>query len=162
MQSGDIFKVDDDAITEMERQEYSVIWKDKAKNEHRLPVSTSFRITRDGLLGLPAEVRASKINPETGKCGRGRPRRFPAEVVYRLLGEDVPDPATFVAPQAQAKPSDQPKVEVNGNEITVSALADTQEDEAKAQEDAKEKEERRAHVQALLGNVSDDTTDASW
>ena len=116
MQPGDIFHIDSDAILDMENEEFSVVWRDKAKNEHRLAVGTQFRVAKTLAKDLPVEVRASKIDPTTGKCSRGRPRRFPAAVVYRLLGETAPDPSTLVAPTpttpvaTQVAPSDVVKV----------------------------------------------------
>ena len=78
MQPGDIFSLDNDAIVDLENTgKFSVVWKDKQKNTHRLQPGTRFRITSDGLKGLPVEVRASKIDESTGKATRGRPRRFP-------------------------------------------------------------------------------------
>lgn len=163
MQSGDIFRLDNDAIVDMENQEFSVVWKDKQKNEHRLEPGTQFRITRDGLSGLPVEVRASKINPDTGKCSRGRPRRFPAIVVARLLGADL----TAIT-QAQSKTSAAEATQDTPNSVSTSSdddfvsQSEVSEPEVDAEEQAKIDAERKARVASLLGLVDSDDTEDDW
>jgi hypothetical protein len=163
MQSGDIFSVDNDAILDMENEEFSVVWKDKQKNEHRLQPGTKFRINKAGLVGLPIEVRASKIDPITGKCGRGRPRRFPAAVVYRLLGEVAPDPSVVLAQpvlntsdvvDGQTTTDVQATDELDG-EILVNIV---EQDEPSEDEIAAQK----ARVASLLGLLGDDSSDNDW
>ena len=172
MQSGDIFRLDDDAIVDMENQEFSVIWKDKQKNEHRLEPGTQFRITRDGLSGLPVEVRASKINPDTGKCGRGRPRRFPASVVARLLGADLaaatasvtqpkPVPAQVTSP-TQPSQNTPNSVSSNSDDADFVAQSEVSEPEVDAEEQAKIDAERKARVASLLGLVGSEDTNDDW
>jgi len=157
MQPGDIFKLDDDAILDMENEEFSVVWKDKAKNEHRLEAGAQFRITtKDGISGLPIEVRASKINPVTGKCGRGRPRRFPAAVVYRLLGETAPDPTTLVVPAVTADMVVPTVVQTLQDEVV--ALAEEVVDEPSEEE----LEAQRARVASLIGLIDDNGDDNDW
>lgn len=89
MQAGDIFTLDHDAIIEMENNGYSVSYK-KDGETLRLEPSMQFRVTAKGIKFLPNEVRASTIDPVTGKARKGRTRRFPAVEVYRLLGETPP------------------------------------------------------------------------
>ena len=155
MQPGDIFKIDNDGIVEMENQEFSVVWRDKQKNEHRLEDGTQFRITKDGLLGLPLEVRASKIDSATGKCGRGRPRRFPADVIYRIFGETPPDPSVAVAPAVYNKTADPVGAKVADDYISSQPIVEAEQIEATAEEKAAEKEARRARVAAALGLLDD-------
>ena len=159
MQPGDIFKIDNDGIIEMENQEFSVVWRDKAKNEHRLAVDTQFRITKDGLLGLPLEVRASKIDPVTGKCGRGRPRRFPAATVYRIFGEVAPDPSTVVAP-AVANPTNTPvdaKVADKYLASQPTPVVEVEQVEASMEEKEAAKEAQRLRVAQALGIMGVDS-----
>jgi len=179
MKPGDIFRLDNDAIVEMENQEFSVIWRDKQKNEHRLAVGAQFRITREGLLGLPVEVRASKINPTTGKCGRGRPRRFPAAEIYRLFGEKVPEiveadestDVTIIVP-VSATPAVYDKVHYpKGAKFAdqqLQHIADQTEEDANREKSAEaaEKEACKERVAATLASLglgnSDDEDKDDW
>ena len=173
MEVGDIFTVDQAAIDEMEKGGYSVVWKDKQKNTHPLPVGTQFRITKDGIKGLPVEVRASKIDPVTNKCGKGRPRRFPAGLVYRLLGETPPAPKApaddfSVAPVAPTAPtvskSVQRRLAVQMKEPIVSSddTPETAKVEQVEQSSAEDDAARQSRVEELLGLLPDKGTDNDW
>lgn len=154
MQAGDIFTLTDDAVDRMENwkpEPFSVVWKDKAKQEHRLADGTQFRITTKGLKGMPVEVRASKIDESTGKATKGRPRRFPASLVAELLGEDF-DGGT---PDTTDDASD-----LSADSQTPQAAVTEYDSGEESQEDAE------ARVNELLGldsvSVGDDSTVNDW
>jgi hypothetical protein len=162
MQAGDVFTLDQEALDEMEKNEYSVIWKDKSKNIYPLPVGTQFRITTKGLTALPVEVRAAKIDPVTNKCGKGRPRRFPAGAIYRLLGETAPDPADYSAPPVDA-PAPAPvasTVETPLTPVYEALVVDKQ--PSGPQRTEEEREAAEARVAGLLGKLDDNTSSSDW
>lgn len=167
MEPGDIFSIDNDAIVDMENAEFSVMWaetpdknKKKEKIWHRLTPGTQFRITKTGLEGLPVEVRASKIDSVTGKCSRGRPRRFPAGVVYRLLGEEEPEPAATITPAVYDPTNDPEGAKVADDYL---AAQPESEPEPEVEEQSEEdREAREARVQQLLGLVGDENDKEDW
>ena len=161
-----------EALDEMEKNEYSVVWKDKSKTTFPLPVGTQFRITTAGLTALPVEVRAAKIDPVTSKCGKGRPRRFPAGVVYRLLGETAPDPSDYSAAPVAAPVAAYDPDGVNHDVLILDPRDNSPDDLMVAKESVeqtpvpqKSEEERAAQdarVAGLLGLIGDKNPSADW
>lgn len=98
MKSGDVFTIDDQAIDEVAKFTKVPVTQVRSK----LTNGDTFSIAKNEQCGSEV-VRASRW--VDGKPTKGRPRRFPAATIARLLGE------TYVAPVAAAAPVAAPVVD---------------------------------------------------
>lgn len=160
MQVGDIFTIDDNAIAELEKAGQSVEWavgKGKDKKMFRLKTGMQFRIAKDGTKLLPTEVRASRLDSDSGKAIRGRPRKFPGQIVADLLGESLDDlsAAPVASPAAPA---------VVTSVVNAQTAADDSNDVEPIIETEQSDEERAASeekVKAIFGMLPD-SDDDNW
>jgi hypothetical protein len=130
MQANDIFTLDQAAIDELKLEGVSP--------------GQQYRITQEP---NSVEIRGSKVGAD-GKPQKGRPRRFPATLVARLMGQPVPTAAPVVADTATATET-----------ATATATAEATQEAAPAEavDDAAAQEKREALARAL--NPSGTTTE---
>lgn len=150
-----IFTLDEDAVKVLEDSDFNLTVKPKGAPEYTLGAGTQFAlISRDSL-----EARATMIDPDTGKPKRGRPRRFPASLVARLLGESS-DNASGVenAPAAatEAETNDEAVVVASATVGFVDKAEDVEVEVEFEEQTEEEKEAQEARVASLFNAVGDE------
>jgi hypothetical protein len=167
MQVGDIFTINDAAIAALEKAGHSVEWavgQKENKKMFSLQSGMQFRIARNGLKLMPTELRASRLDSVSGKAIRGRPRKFPGNIVADLMGESLAQfsgapVASQTTNAVAAATTGASSAVVNGQTSTDQPPLGTVDIEEQTEEEKRISQEK---VEALFGAIGDDSTDDDW